>query len=330
MNSVGTLLWTNNSPSGPLRPAYGTRGEQAEVRANYFELNLKPGLTLFKYDIKVAPEVKGLKLRRVVKLLLERTTLLQWRIFTDFKQTLVSRDDILDQTINVAYFPETENEPGLEPSICHVEIKRTDTLVVRQFLNALSNPRESYAQKEPMLHALNIMLHHFPNSSGDIAVAGTGVFPLSGEISVAQELGGGLQALRGFFSSVRPATGRVLANINIAWKAFYKPGSLHDWYFHNPTRFGHTMAAQALGKFLEGIRMKRSNGRSVPKPIYGLATTNDGNRTKCLHPPQVPRLAANSQNVKFWLESQNHNVTVQQYFETGQLWLTSPIERKLT
>lgn len=313
-----------------MRPAYGTRGDEAEVWTNHFELSLRPNQTLFKYDIKFEPEVKGPKLHRVIKLLLEQAPLSQWRIFTDFKQTLVLRDGIHDQKINVSYFLETENQPGPKATIYHVDIKRTDTLFVGQFLDTLSDPRESYAQKEPMLHALNVMLHHFPNSLRGIAVTGTGAFPLSGDLSNVQELGDGLQALRGFFSSIRPDTGRVLVNVNIAWKAFYKPGLLHDLYFRNFRELKSPKAAEALRRCLEGIRVVRRQGHDDPKPIYGLATTNDGDPTKSLHPPQVRSFAANSQNVRFWLKNQSRYVTVQQYFETGELWLSSPIERKLT
>jgi eukaryotic translation initiation factor 2C len=41
-----------------------------------------------------------------------------------------------------------------------------------------------------------------------------------------QDLGGGLRALRGYFSSVRTGVNRILVNINVATGAFFKEGSL--------------------------------------------------------------------------------------------------------
>ena len=38
-----------------------------------------------------------------------------------------------------------------------------------------------------------------------------------------QHLGGALEALRGYFASVRPTIGRLLVNINVTSGAFYRP-----------------------------------------------------------------------------------------------------------
>ena len=48
--------------------------------------------------------------------------------------------------------------------------------------------------------------------------------PSAAERSVS--LGGGLEARRGFYSSVRPAHKQLMVNVNVCTTAFYTPGNL--------------------------------------------------------------------------------------------------------
>lgn len=317
-----------------LRPAYGTKGKVAQIWANYFDLHLRPEQTLFKYDIIVEPKAKGHKLHRVVELLLEQPYLSQLHPFTDFKKTLVLREDVPDQTVNVHYFPEDQNQPGPQAPTYHVRTKQTNVLVVQQFLDALKTASKSYDYMEPMFHALNTMLHHYPRSLRHVAaLPDKGAFPLSGNLSDIHELGGGLQAARGFFSSVRPAAGRLLVIVNITWKAFYKPGPLHELHFRTFANHTTEKAVQAFGRSLEGMRVSGLHRPGhPPRSIWGLATTEDGISRRgpsntAQRPPQVAHFAADSEKVKFWFDAQNRYVTVREYFEKGESNFLPILER---
>ena len=64
-------------------------------------------------------------------------------------------------------------------------------------------------------------------------------------------LGGGLEAWRGFYSSVRPAHKQLMVNVNVCTTAFYTPGNL-------ATRLqefmNHSFGARATA-FVKGLRV---------------------------------------------------------------------------
>lgn len=68
-------------------------------------------------------------------------------------------------------------------------------------------------------------------------------------------LGGGLEAWRGFYSSVRPAHKQLMVNVNVCTTAFYTPGNLAEGLiaFMNAS---HGARAQA---FVKGIRIKTTH-----------------------------------------------------------------------
>lgn len=320
---------SKEGPSGNScwRPAYGTTGKSTEVWANYFELRLNPNQTIYKCDITVEPKAEDRKLRRVIELLFKQPGLSGSPFFTDFKKIMILREceNIREpRAFNVQYYPEDQQEAGPRAPIYHVRITPRNVLSVQELLDAVGDPDKPYVLKEAIIHALNTMLHHHPQSLEQIAVVGNGAFPLSGDLSDIRELGGGVQALRGFFSSVRPAAGRMLINVNINWKPFYTPGNLYELHFRQYRSLRTDNAIQVFGRSLEGIRVTRLNGGSLARPICGLAATDDGfsprgQSVDARQRPQVRKYAADSQNVRFWLDAQNRYVTVREYFEKRKL-----------
>lgn len=72
---------------------------------------------------------------------------------------------------------------------------------------------------------MNIFLKHYAKSTNNLATLGTSkTFSIGSGESV--DLGHGLKAIRGFFTSVRAATNRILVNINVSHGAFYQDGEL--------------------------------------------------------------------------------------------------------
>jgi eukaryotic translation initiation factor 2C len=120
-----------------------------------------------------------------------------------------------------------------------------------------------------------------------------------------RSLSGGLEALRGYFQSVRPATGGLLLNVNVTHGVFFEPISLALLFPKLVT--GSKVTLQKKLKLvrvqvthLPGKTSKKTN-QVFPrvKTIFGLAHPQDG-RTEA-HPPRVALFGGGPKEVQFWL-----------------------------
>jgi eukaryotic translation initiation factor 2C len=84
--------------------------------------------------------------------------------------------------------------------------------------------------------------------------------------SPPMSLGGGLEAWKGFYSSVRPTYNQLMVNVNVCTTAFYTPGNLADAMvaFRNAS-FGAKMNA-----FVKGVRVEATH-LTYRKTIKGMA-----------------------------------------------------------
>lgn len=79
----------------------------------------------------------------------------------------------------------------------------------------------------PVVSALNLILTAHPSrvAGGGVVVGRNKFFhPSPNEPPIS--LGGGLEAWKGFYSSVRPAHKQLMVNVNACTTAFYTPGNL--------------------------------------------------------------------------------------------------------
>ena len=105
-------------------------------------------------------------------------------------------------------------------------------------------------------------------------------------------LGGGLEAWRGFYSSVRPAHKQLMVNVNVCTTAFYTPGNLAE----RLQEFSELSFGARPDAFAKGVRVK---------------TTHLG-YTKSIR--AVARFTAKT----YSFDSDKHGkVTVEQYFLAG-------------
>lgn len=118
-------------------------------------------------------------------------------------------------------------------------------------------------------------------------------------------LGAGLQAIRGFFVSVRAATARILVNVQVKHASFYDEGPLERVTVAYLGENGQSKVK--LGNFLKKLSInvthvvrKNKSGRQPRriKIIVGLATIGRGLQ----HPPIVPDFGSGSKEVKFFLD----------------------------
>ncbi|XWW92784.1 hypothetical protein V2A60_000711 [Cordyceps javanica] len=303
---LGSLKLNDSFPS---RPGYGTRGTKVELTANYVELLPPSNLNLHRYDIQISPAAAGKKLSRVVQLLLQSPELAGADVASDFRSTLVSKtklpqDEIL---VEIPYRSEDEDEPGARATTYTVRVLYTKTLDIGELTNYLNSTSlgQSLGDKQELIQALNIFLNHHAKSTKNLATFGsTKSFSLSNNAARAN-LGAGLEVIRGFFSSVRIATCRILVNINVSHAAFYQAAPLQALMVN----YGVHSTAM-LERFLRRLRVqtthlpeKRNKANQViprVKTIFGLARKDDGHGLA--HPPRVRNHGAGAKDVEFWLD----------------------------
>lgn len=296
----------------PIRPGYGTKGTKVELTANYVELLPPSEMILHRYDIQISPEVTGRKRFRVVQLLLRSAEVAPHRdeVATDFRSTLVSKTKFpRDETIiEIRYASEGEDEPPARATTYRVRVLYTKTLSIVELINYLNstNLDQSFGDKQELTQALNIFLNHFAKSAEKLVTIGPKTFSLNPN-AVRGELGSGLEVIRGFFSSVRIATCRILVNINVSHGAFYQSGPLPALM----NSYGVRNTA-ALERFLKLLRVrtthlpeKRNKANEViprVKTVFGLARKDDGHHMA--HPPRVKQHGAGARDVEFWIDGE--------------------------
>lgn len=300
----------------PARPGYGTQGTKIKVWANYVEMVPRADLVLYSYDVaEIAPEVTGKKRSQLIRLMMtEAPELADYRddIVSDFKATMISRKklELENERINVTYRAEGEDEPKPRATTHTISCKFTKTLSAQSLMEYLTSTDLSvvgqYDSKLEMVQALNIFLKHYVKSANNLATIGASKSFSMGANADTADLGSGLKALRGFFTSVRAATNRILVNINVSHGAFYQEGELSRLLVAYGGR-----NLRSLEKFLKRIRVrtthrkpkKNKKGLEVPrvKTIYGLAAVEKRRWSHLAHPPRVSAFGAGPKNVEFWL-----------------------------
>ncbi|KAG2007096.1 argonaute-like protein [Coprinopsis cinerea AmutBmut pab1-1] len=104
----------------------------------------------------------------------------------------------------------------------------------------------------PVISALNVILASHPNRTGGpgVMVGRNRWFFRSAETPTG--LGMGLEAWRGFFSSVRPTHNQLMVNVNVCTTAFYIPGNLADAL----SAFDRGSFGAQANAFVKGVRIR--------------------------------------------------------------------------
>jgi len=107
-----------------------------------------------------------------------------------------------------------------------------DTFALADLLNYLRRTQQGqqYQGRADIVQLLNIIIGKPGNDSSLISAGSRNAFfPVRGhEQFSSKDLGGGLSAYRGFFSSVRYSVGRILINLNVANGVFFNDGPLRQ------------------------------------------------------------------------------------------------------
>lgn len=285
--------------------------------ANYFELITEPDLVLYRYNVQCIPGEKGKKLAQIVNLLLELPVCagIRGHIVTDFKSTLICRKrlSITENEYQIQYRSEGEDTPRANATIYRVAVQETGILNVPELVAFLTSTSidSAFVDKKSTIQALNILKGYFSRASPARATVGANKsFDIANTSTEnVKDLGAGLNAIRGFVSSVRVAASRILVNINVTHASFYKVGPLITVM----REFGivHLQNLVKTEKFLKKLRVKvvhiaeKQNraGQPIPriKTIAGFANRDDGHGLA--HPPRVKHFGAGVKDVEFFLNS---------------------------
>jgi eukaryotic translation initiation factor 2C len=305
---------TINNAQFPARPGHGTQGKKISVYANYFKVLVPPSMSLTRYNVEVQPELKGKKLGRMFQLLLELPEFAGSGLASDMRSMIVARNPLSipnDWTIQITYRAEGQDEP-LDRAITHtVRVVTPLTFNISDlagFLSSVDPNGAPYPQKAEAIQVLNVLFGHYPQAhDGIVSIGQNRHFSIDRGQSNAHNimiLGGGLESLRGYFQSVRPATGGLLLNVNVTHGVFLEPDRLDRLFPKLGT--GNRLILQKKLK-LARVRVthiaakKLKNGQEVPrvKTIYGLAHVQDGRGET--HPPRIAENGAGPKGVSFWL-----------------------------
>jgi hypothetical protein len=353
--SVQDLTISGGKPSNtqlsiPVRPAYGTHDTEIVLWTNHFEMKVEDrDLILYLYHIHVSPincqKPAGKKRERLVKLFLNgrQMSVVGRSIFTDFRSRIVSFREIaveFMERVEITYLadnaddsPSTlqrppekyflwidqvEESPASSATLDERIFSRTRSLPLSRLLDYLDsiNHEEYNVNKSVFSQVLNILLNHYAKAKPEYTAIGKRKsFPTNHGERETSEFHDGLYAIRGFFSSVRPMTGRILVNINVSHGAFYSPGTLQ-----NTMRKHGLSKLKSLHMFLRLLRVKtnhlppKKNKNSLGEPVYriktiwGLATPTDGyikskgKWIKTKYAPKVQSFGAGPQDVQFYRE----------------------------
>jgi hypothetical protein len=232
----------------PSRPAYGTAGRPIVLSANYFELKAaKKDTDLYLYSLAFSRDEdlkeKKAKKKRLVEILLTMPPFSTHSVASDWNQKLVSSGKISipeeDRIYTIEWYHKDKGPlpapvAGEKSQITklrqehtyQITVEYTKTVSLADLLRDLSSPTFNYALKLETIDALNVMMTHGPSTELNVTTAaGNKFFPFGIHPQAESHvLGQGLQAYRGYFTSVRTSVSRFLVNVNVATGSFYKPG----------------------------------------------------------------------------------------------------------
>lgn len=301
----------------PGRRGYGTKGKKIVLRTNYFKMNTANDgetenmkkQTFYRYEIDTGrSQLSRDKRKRLVQLIIKDARFNNKDWATDYANIIVTTEKLDLGTNNewretvVLPPPDATAQPDTEDPVPdfaqqararnRVEFRVTydDSFSLQHILDYLrsTSAGAEYTGRVDVIQLLNIIMCKPPQSQQTVANVGQNKFyPFEGHPGIEKfELGAGLQALRGYYASVRPVVGRLLVNINVTSGAFYKPLPLIDLI--NQAGFRNNEQLEAFLRMLKVKAYYKKDADSKPfmektKTIVGFA--------KQLNPPtfRVPR-----------------------------------------
>ncbi|KAK3709738.1 hypothetical protein LTR37_010765 [Vermiconidia calcicola] len=288
----------------PGRRGYGTKGKPIVLRTNYFKLNTTfdsadklEDKTLHRYEVNVTPDLSKQKKRRLLDMLIEHSKFEDTTRATDYAKIIVTTDRIdlgpnneWKESFTVPPEDSTGGQVAEEGEVpefviqarnrnrVEVTIRLSNSFSLHPIMEYLrhNSAGAMYQGQVNLIQLLNIIMCKAPQEKTTVANVGQNKFyPLNGHPAHENfELGGGLEAIRGYFSSVRPVINRLLVNINVTSGAFYKSMPLSNLL--NETGFRNNEQIEGFIRMLKVRAVYKKDGAAQAhmtkvKTIVGFA-----------------------------------------------------------
>ncbi|KAJ5172957.1 hypothetical protein N7492_005550 [Penicillium capsulatum] len=324
-----------------LRPDFGTKGRKIMLRTNFYEMNINPDAVFYTYRVSLKPE-KGLRrhIKTAFRNLMNMEVFKQLHAATDGASEIVTvaRMPKVGELLVSGETPGEEEQRGTRNKDKKPMFKFTFTegVVIRpaQLMQALRDchVQEKVNNEDVAIRVLNILMSKHPYDDEGTVIAGKtrNKYFWIDDRKQSAYLGGGLECIRGFYSSMRLSAGRVLLNINVNHSAFFAPGPLAKLVAEFQMVFGNDLPL--LNRYIRSLRVYNTHLPKVKdeygkmtwreRSIWGLASPKDGSRLPS--PPKIKELGAAPPDCKFFLEDPNDGragppsgryVTVVEYFK---------------
>jgi hypothetical protein len=264
----------------PGRSGYGTKGQKIILRTNYFALTTdyedkRAEKPLHRYEIQIRQEISKQKRRRLLHhvmgqdpafagkkwatdygqpCMLVTTEKLDLEMFMEGKQWksfVLPKESEGNAQPQPQSAPLDENAPdfvkqGRDRNTFDVSIQYQTSFNLSHIIDYLKSPSAgaTYSAQSEIIQLLNVILTSAPNRADNVQNAGQNKFYPIGDHPGKESYGltGGLEAVRGYYSSVRPSVNRLLVNLNVTSGAFVKNIPL----FRLMTEFGGTVEQKEL------------------------------------------------------------------------------------
>lgn len=351
LSKLGVTASTSQDVVLPRRPAYGTAGNATIVWANFFSVNIK-ARTLYKYALTVtrpadlkkqtagskkpAGQVLGKVRREVVRKALAEVQKRNTKavIVSEFKAQVVSSADLSlpdDRSVKVQHVGSGRKKA--EDYV--VQFADTEAIDIGNLLTWLSTMDDrldptTFPKFSATIDAIGVIIGHQARVSDDVVPLGSARFYPSETRPGAEfeQLSALRQIVRGFFLSARPATGRLLINLNVTAGIFCRSGSLDvllvDLFREVNLQAGDYRTFKWIGvnRKLKRVKMevcmweKDGKERWVERSITGLSKGTAREIKFRLNPPADP-------SSDFWLGGKplpyGTDVTVADYYQRSTL-----------
>ncbi|OTB13349.1 hypothetical protein K445DRAFT_168285 [Daldinia sp. EC12] len=334
-SSKGSKTLTNEHM--PCRPAFGNKGTEVTLWANYFALNVEKTPSLYKYALEVTlvkeeeskkksekddkkggkkaqgpRQATGMKLQAIIKSALNQVSQ-GIPYVTEFKKQVICLKPFPlpdDQAVRVPYEDEGKNDVY---SVKFSKAPDVDMDKLRAYAQSMQDPTgdKAFPKFADAMDAVSLITGYQARVDSQMAAIGRSrYFPLNtpSEISNLGEPDYNL-AIRGYFQSARLTTGRILLNANVSHGVFRASGNVADLM-----RSYGTNAPRQLNKFLSGLwcnyRLpaeksvpgskggQKSGEKIIRKKITGIAGPGDGQGQ---NKPRITRVAGGPTEVSFFL-----------------------------
>lgn len=264
------------------------------MRTNYFQLTLDTKKELVKYNVNIEPAPNsnaralqnGRKRRRFYKTLFADHPDFQacgHGIATDYAQTLITCGRLYAKSISSKEYLQVyrgemeqraDHNSAVQPSEQKYKVTVEYTGVVSsseliRYVNSQPNDPSDFNSRLDVVQAVNIIVAGSPNKNEAIFQAGQNKFfqyPRNinnqsfDQVYHKHDLRGGLIAVRGYYSSVRTSTSRILLNLNAQCSAFYPEINLLDLMYVFVGIVGKDMipsgAFQNIEEFIQRLRVR--------------------------------------------------------------------------